>query len=268
MNDQMPLVTLAVGNSRARVGYFQGSELVGAQSFESGDAESICDWLAALSGRSTDVAMLVATVNPAGSDRIVEACRRLPWLKPVLRIGKDVPIPIHAAVRAPDRVGQDRLLCAMAAWFSTQGPCVVIDVGTATTVDYIDADGVFQGGAIAPGLRMMLDAMHSRTAALPHLTFDAAQADSEPVGKDTEHAMLIGATESIRGLVARLVERYAEVAGSYPRVVATGGDAGILGGADTIVEHVVPDLQLIGMRLAFAALLESDEDGDAESEEL
>ncbi len=268
MNDRTPLVTLAVGNSRARIGIFEGEELASAQSFEASDAEQIRDWLASQPNRSSQIPLLVATVNPAGSDRIIEACRDMPWLNPILRIGKDIPIPIHAAVRAPDKVGQDRLLCAMAAWFSTQGPCVVVDVGTATTVDYIDAEGVFQGGAIAPGLRMMLEAMHHRTAALPRLSFDAGLADAEPIGKDTEHAMLIGATESIRGLVARLVERYAEVAGSYPRVVATGGDAGVLVGPDSIVEHVVPDLQLIGMRLAFAALIESDADDDAESDEI
>lgn len=266
MNDRPHLATLAVGNTRARIGLFEGDELVAAQSFPTSDADAIQAWLASQPHRSAQVPLLIATVSPAASDRIADRCRDIPWLTPVLRIGRDVPIPINAAVRAPAKVGQDRLLCALAAWFSTQGPCVVVDVGTATTVDYIDAEGVFQGGAIAPGIRMMLDAMHRGTAALPEVAFDAAKADAEPIGKDTEHAMLIGAAESVRGLVVRLIERYAEVIGAYPRVVATGGDAGALFNSDSVVEHVVPDLQLIGMRLAFAALMESDDEDDPDAD--
>lgn len=267
MNDRTHLATLAVGNTRARIGLFEGDELVAAQSFPTSDVEAIHAWLASQPHRSAQVPLLVATVSPSASDRIADRCRDIPWLTPVLRIGRDVPIPIKAAVRAPERVGQDRLLCAMAAWFSTEGPCVVVDVGTATTVDYIDAEGAFQGGAIAPGIRMMLASMHSGTAALPEVAFDAVKADAEPIGKDTEHAMLIGAAESIRGLVIRLVERYAEVIGTYPRVVATGGDAGALFTGDSVVEHVVPDLQLIGMRLAFAALMESEDEGESPLED-
>lgn len=262
MDIEPHVLTLAVGNSRARIGLFRGAELVGSQSFPASDTEALCAWIASNGGSATGVPLLVATVNPAGSERLVEACRDLGAVGTVLRIGRDVPIPMLADVREPERVGQDRLLCALAAWVSTEGPCVVVDCGTATTVDFVSEEGVFRGGAIAPGVLMMLDAMHRGTAALPRVVFDPSRVDVEPVGKDTESAMHVGVGEAIRGLVWRLVERYAEVAGTYPRVVATGGDAGSLFGSDSIVEHVVPDLQLIGMRLAFQALMQDDEDGD------
>ncbi|MCW5769804.1 MAG: type III pantothenate kinase [Phycisphaeraceae bacterium] len=266
MNDRLQLATLAVGNTRARIGLFQGEELLGAQSFASTDTAGIVEWLASQQRRAAHCPLLVASVHPDASEKILASCQDLAWLTPHLRIGRDVPIPITANVRHPDKVGQDRLLCAMAAWASTEGPCVIVDVGTATTVDYIDAEGVFQGGAIAPGIRMMLDALARGTAALPQLTFDAERIDAEPIGKDTEHAMTIGVAEATRGLVSRLVERYAGVIGAYPRVVATGGDAGAIFASDPIVEHIVPDLQLIGMRLAFEALMHEHDSDHAEAE--
>lgn len=256
------LLTLAVGNTRARIGFFRGDELVGAQSFLATDAEGIRAWIGANVSGGVGLPLLVATVNPEVSEHLVGVCREGSTIGTVLRVGRDVPIPMHAEVREPGRLGQDRLLCALAAWVSTEGPCVVVDCGTATTVDYVDGDGVFQGGAIAPGVAMMLESLHEGTAALPRVAFDPERADAAAMGKDTETAMLVGVAESIRGLVTRLVERYAEVAGSYPRVVATGGDAGSLFNNDSVVEHVVPDLQLIGMRLTFQAFVGEDDDAE------
>ena len=259
MDQDTSLLTIAVGNTRARIGLFRGGDLVAAQSYATADDAGVRAWIESNGHSLSRVPLLVASVNPAGSERLVEACRDVPVVGTVLRIGRDVPIPMRADVREPERVGQDRLLCAMAAWVSTEGPCVVVDCGTATTVDFVNAEGVFEGGAIAPGVAMMMEAMHRGTAALPRVSFDAARVDAEPIGKDTESAMHVGVGEAIRGLVTRLVERYAEVAGVYPRVVATGGDAGTLFGSDSVVEHVVPDLQLIGMHLAFQSLIADDD---------
>jgi pantothenate kinase type III len=74
------------------------------------------------------------------------------------------------------------------------------------------------------------------------------------LGKNTQQAMTLGALNSVRGLVRWQVERFAEMAGRYPRVIATGGDAPLLFEGDDLVEHVVPDLQLVGMVAAWALL--------------
>lgn len=261
MSDEAtPLLALAVGNSRARLGLFEGDELVSVQSFPIDQAAEARAWLDAQSSPGARTPLLIATVNPAGSDRFRNAIAGWPSLGAVVSLGRDVPIPIDIAVRVPEKVGQDRLLCAIGAWASTEGPCVVIDAGTAVTVDYIDAEGAFQGGAILPGIRLMLESLHRGTAALPPVIFDPARVDAEPIGKDTESAMLIGVTEAVRGSIYRLLERYADTIGTYPRVVATGGDASAIFGPESVVEHVVPDLQLIGMRLAFQAFLASDDE--------
>lgn len=255
---QHSILALSVGNSRVRIGLFDDEELVGAQSFSPTDVASVVAWSTDIIAQRGRVPLIVGTVNPAHSKAIGDGLLATGRVGPLLTIGRDVPIPLESAVREPERVGHDRLLCAMAAFVSTEGPCIVVDAGTAITVDYIDAEGVFQGGAIAPGLRIMLDALHQRTAALPAIEFDP-KVELEPIGKDTRSAMMVGVVEGARGMVHRLIDRYALHVGGYPRVVATGGDAAALFTGDELVEHVVPDLQLMGIRMAFAAFV-NDED--------
>ncbi|MEN0019849.1 MAG: type III pantothenate kinase, partial [Planctomycetota bacterium] len=117
-------------------------------------------------------------------------------------------------------------------------------------------------GAIAPGLKLMLAALHEHTAQLPALEFDQPVSDRGPLGKDTAHAMQLGVQASARGLVRQLLEEYAEFYGGYPQVVATGGDAPALflqqGESDGVVEHIVPDLQLIGIQACVQAAAEAE----------
>jgi type III pantothenate kinase len=146
-------------------------------------------------------------------------------------------------------------------------------------VDFVDGEGVFHGGVIAPGAQMMLDAMHEKTAQLPKVEFregggGAARPEDPPrqmapFGKSTREAMLFGARNSIRGLVQYTVEQYAEFFGGYPQVVATGGDAAALFGEEVsagggIVESIVPDLQLIGILEVCRAVEEMDAAGGGE----
>ena len=126
--------------------------------------------------------------------------------------------------------------------------CIVVDAGTAVTVDFIDGEGVFHGGAIAPGASMQLAALHERTAALPRVAF--AQPDDVPFGRNTAEAMLQGVYHGLRGLVWRLVERYAEGYGAFPPVIATGGDAVTLFSDDELIDRIVPELTLQGIAVA------------------
>ena len=155
-------------------------------------------------------------------------------------------------------VGQDRLLCAVGASVRAEQACVVVDAGTAITVDFVDGEGTFQGGIIAPGVQMMLDALHERTAALPKVPFALPDRALGPFGKDTTHAMRLGVLNAARGLARHTIEQYAEAFGGYPQIVATGGDAPALFEHDDLVEHIVPDLQLIGIAEACARVLDAD----------
>jgi type III pantothenate kinase len=134
----------------------------------------------------------------------------------------------------------------------TKQAVIVVDAGTAVTVDFIDGEGTFHGGAIAPGAQVQLDSLHARTAALPKLRFERPS-DEEAFGRNTVAAMQLGVYEGIRGLVQSLVERYATSYGAFPLVLATGGDAETLFADCPSVQRVVPDLVLQGIRVAVEA---------------
>ena len=135
---------------------------------------------------------------------------------------------------------------------------MIVDAGTAITVDFVDGEGTFHGGAIAPGVRMMLRAMHEQTSALPMV--ESLDELTEAFGRDTPQAMTLGALEFARGGVHRLIERYAGAFGAYPQIIATGGDAARLFRSDEVIEHVVPDLQLMGIHEACRLALGEDAD--------
>lgn len=165
----------------------------------------------------------------------------------VVVLGRGLAVPIRLDLEEPSTVGVDRLLTALGAYCRSATACVVVDAGTAVTVDLIDSSGVFRGGVIVPGLAMMLRSLHQGTAALPLLDAPREADRGGPLGRSTREAMIRGCTAAITGLVYRQVERYAELLGAYPRVIATGGDAPVLFEGDELVEIIVPDLVLIGM---------------------
>lgn len=244
MHDDILLCT--VGNTRARVGLWRAGEVLDACSFPHGEDDPLPGAAEAL--LSSARLAVVADVRRDAADRLT---RRITTYRPgleVLRAGHDIPIPARMALDDPRTVGQDRLLNAVAAYARAGQACVVIDAGTAVTIDFVDGEGTFQGGMIAPGLSMMLTALHEHTAALPRLAYEPPDPARGPFGKDTPHAMRLGARTAVVGLVRAAVETYALAFGAYPQVIATGGDAGVLAD-EGIVEHFVPDLQLLGLGL-------------------
>ena len=146
------------------------------------------------------------------------------------------------------------MLNAAAAYDVLDQACVVVDAGTAITVDFVDGAGTFHGGAIAPGAQLQLDALNQRTAQLPEVDFDHP---AEVIGHNTIEAMRCGVFYGLRGMVRELVEQFAEAHGQYPMVVATGGDANVLFREYDLVDRVVPDLTLMGIALTLRRALES-----------
>jgi len=160
-------------------------------------------------------------------------------------VGEDVPVGIPIAVVGPHAVGTDRLVGALGARHLAGAPVVVVDAGSAITVDLVDSDGRFAGGAIMPGLGLSLRALHVETALLPEVTPDLPEA---VVGKDTRQAMLSGVFWGALGAIEGLVRRMLSVEPAAS-VVLTGGDAELLkNGLDIDFRHL-PDLVIEGLRL-------------------
>jgi len=246
----IPLLAISVGNSRTSLGAFVDGKLLESDRVENADPEAIVRTAERLwkTLESDDERLcVIASVNDPVADPL-ETALAAKLETEVSRIGRDLAAPIGECLDPGTVPGADRLLNAAAAWDVMRSACIVVDAGTAITIDFIDGDGVFHGGAIAPGATMQLTALHEHTAALPRVAF--SQPDDVPFGRNTAEAMLQGVYHGLRGLVWRLVERYAQEYGAFPPVVATGGDATTLFADDELIDRVVPDLTLLGIAVA------------------
>ena len=255
---QPPVLAIQVGNTRIKLAVFRGEDPEETLLLPKADIPAAIEAAVRMHesiAAEPDGSVLVASVNKPVSDALVAALRDQ-LATEIYMVPDDMPVPIGTCL-APDATpGIDRLLNAAAAWHKLRQACVVIDAGTAITVDFVDGEGVFHGGAIAPGLQMQLKALHEHTAALPALEFEVPEGTAW--GADTREAMLRGVYHGARGLAWRLIERYAEEYGGFPMVVATGGDAQALFGDDELVNQIVPDLVLRGMAIAAKAALEPE----------
>lgn len=249
MHEPTPrLLAIHIGNSNARWAMFEGHATPQHPgTLPSDSTEELAAAIEAAARRLGEydgsLVVVSSTNNPAAEAFIRAVEPRLN--QELLRVGNEVKVPIEIATDKDAKTGQDRLLNALAAYDVYEQACVVVDAGTAVTVDFVDGDGVFQGGAIASGARMMLAAMHEHTAALPRI--EPARPEERAYGRNTEQAMLNGMYYGIRGLVRTMVERYAEAFGAFPPVIATGGDAIMLFENDEFIDKIVPDLTLRGI---------------------
>ncbi len=252
-----PTLLIAVGNTRARWGLLRAGELDERGVVPARDAAALVSEISAALADADATRAVIASVNDAAAEPIAKALAQAS-AAPIAWMGRDLLPPMHHALDDASTLGVDRMLTAFGAWRLAKQACVVIDAGTAITIDFVDGQGAFQGGAIVPGVRMMLASLHAGTSALPELAFEMPDPAAGPFGESTTHAMRLGAVAAARGAVRVCLERYAEAFGAYPHVVGTGGDAAMLFEGDGLVEHIVPDLQLIGIAQTLAALEEEE----------
>jgi len=255
------LLAVSVGNTRTRVGAFVDGQLTETATFTNQKQKQIVDSIqhafAPLRDRADAVVMLT-TVNPDAADAIESRVAELTG-HPVKRVERDFTIPIGRQLDPEAIVGEDRLVNAAAAYDVMKQACVVVDAGTAITIDFIDGAGTFHGGAIAPGAQLMLDSLHDRTALLPEVEF--AKPDM-CIGQNTIDAMRVGVFHGIRGMVRELVEKTAERVGHFPLVIATGGDADLLFRDWELIDRVVPDLTLFGVAVTLRVALEHSSEAE------
>lgn len=257
-----PAALLIVGNTRARTATYAQGKVHHSASHDASNPESMAEALSAFLDDHHEAPLLIGSVNAAAARAAAHAFESK--VGHIAQAGVDFAIPLKTTVAQPARVGVDRLLCCLAAFRMAEQACIVVDAGTAVTVDFVDGQGVHHGGAIAPGVGAMLAGLHEAAPALPAMTSTEAlamiQPETLPWGNDTEPAMALGARSAVVGMVHTLVDRFALAYGGYPRVIATGGDALPLFENDEIIEHVVPDMQLAGLAHAYEAMLDDDDD--------
>ncbi len=261
------IIAVNVGNSRTGVGLFAGKDLtvsarVGNDDVAAVHAQIKCYIDQAEQTATNEIYVVIASVNDEIANLIRKELVEHTEVT-VLRIGQDVAIPIGQQLDREALPGDDRLINAAAAFDRIKQACVVVDAGTAVTVDFVDGEGTFHGGAIAPGCQLQLDALHNNTAQLPEMTF-AAPDSGDAFGPNTQQAMLHGVFYGVRGMVRHLIERYATEYAAYPAVIATGGDAQVLFDKDELVDTVDADLSLRGIAACCRIAIEQEQ-GELES---
>jgi type III pantothenate kinase len=245
------LLALSVGNSRLAAGVFVAGELqrvVRAPLSDKAKCVEAVTQCWELIGRADEHAIAGSSVNPP-FESVVEQIVQDTADQAIQWVGRQIDLPIEVRTREPAKTGVDRVLNVAAAYEQIGGACVVVDAGTAITVDCCNDQGAFIGGAIAPGLTMMLDALAEKTAGVGRVTF-ALPAGT--VGDTTQSAVSRGVYLAIRGLVKEFAEVYAMQLGHWPEIVATGGDAKVLFEGWELIHAVAPDLGLYGIAMAYA----------------
>lgn len=256
MQEVPNVLAIDVGNTRVRLASVKGEAVTDPQAFSAASAGEIGPAVANLWQQMPEPRRVAASSVNATALAAVEQAVAEAIDQDVLVVGRDLPLPIDADLPHPESVGTDRL-CAAAAAFDRLGTaCVVADCGTAITVDCVDGEGRFLGGAILPGLAMGASALAAGTARLTNVQ---PRRPDWVFGKDTEQAIIGGLVFSARGALRMLTEAYATELGHWPLLILTGGDAELIAAEDTdvrqLVRAFVPDLSLRGVAMAYYRLL-------------
>ena len=239
------LLAIDVGNTNITAGLFRGARLAARGRVPTdGSLESL---FRSMKARPSQIdGVIISSVVPKATASLKKALNRV-GLHPQI-LGENLKAPIKNRYRIPSQVGQDRLVNGVAAFRLYGGPAIVVDFGTAVTLDLVSARCEYLGGLIVPGVGIALEALISRTALLPKITLVPPL---EFLGRDTRQSMKSGIFHGYGalcdGVVAGLKSRYAPRA----KVIATGGHSRLMARYCRSVQIVNPDLTLQGLRLSF-----------------
>jgi len=258
-----PNVVVDIGNSRMKWGWCAFGQPITTSSAISTTDPGEWSWHAEKFPIEGRIAWAVASVNPPALSRFLE------WATgrgdAALVIDHYRQLPIRVLVDEPEKVGIDRLLAAVAVHrrLPSDGEGIVIDVGTAMTVDLVTGEG-FRGGAIVPGFQLMFHSLHEHTAKLPLLdeaeVFDQyPEIDPTPPGRTTANAIAAGVLSAVRGAAEVLVRDMTLGPSRTITVFFTGGGGGRLYDMKPFLpldSHSQYDKNLVleGIRLAAEAL--------------
>lgn len=211
-------------------------------------ADEYAVWLSQLlSMRGLSIGQLdgciISSVVPQSIFNLRNLSRRYLNVEPLV-IGDNVDLGIAVRILKPSEAGADRLVNAIGAHLAYPGDLIIVDSGTATTFDVVAADGAFEGGAIAPGINLSLQALHEAAAMLPRI---AIQRPERVIGRDTvtnmQSGVFWGYVALIEGLVARIKAEW----GKPMTVIGTGGVASLFEGATDSIDRFDPDLTIRGL---------------------
>ena len=198
--------------------------------------------------RETVNSFIIGSVVPRAVHNLSILARRYFGVEPIIAGEGEADWGIELDIAEPRSLGADRALNVIAAHARHEGDLIILDFGTATTIDVVDSRGAYKGGIIAPGVNLSLDALVSNTAKLPRIAI-APPEGSGYIGRDTEEQMRIGVFWGYVAMIEGLVNRLKEEIGRPVKVIATGGLASLFDGHTALFDAVEPDLTLEGLAM-------------------
>ena len=211
-----------IGNNSAKFFLFKGEQIILHTRKSNSSFDIINEWNGLYEIKKVIISSVIADSN-----ELLEQISKLQC--PVVRFNNSMPLPLEINYKTPGTLGSDRIAAAIGAWSEApERNILVIDAGSAITIDFISKEGKYNGGNIAPGIKMRLKALHEYTDRLPLIDKDG---DVPTVGYDTETAIrsgvITGICHEIDGYINYFKQKYCDVL-----VFLTGGDE------KTLINHI------------------------------
>lgn len=251
------LLAVDVGNSHMVIGVFEKEQLrchwriKTDQSSTVDELASIFHGLFAMENIAFNeiTGIIIASVVPPMELAWAEFTQKHLNVSPLL-VNDSINTGITIKTDNPAEVGADRIVNSVAAYERYKTALIIVDFGTAITLDCVSSKGEYLGGAIAPGLSISLEALGSRTAKLPKV--DISSPPPNAIGTNTIDAIKSGILYGYAGLIEGLISRIKEqIKPGTPKIIATGGMAKLIASYAQSIETVEPMLTLEGLRLLY-----------------
>lgn len=248
------LLAVDVGNTNTVIGLYDDNEPVGLWRIRtvgettSDEYRMMVQGLASLEGLGSPriEGAIISCVVPPLLVALEDLCRHY-GVTPLI-VGPGIKSGMPIRYDNPREVGADRIVNAVAAYERYHRDLIVVDFGTATTFDYVNKNGEYEGGIIAPGVKIAAEALFNQASKLFRVEFAAPP---KVIAKDTASAIQSGIIFGYASLVDGILSRVFDELGARPKVIATGGLARVIVSETRLVDEIQDDLTMEGLLILY-----------------